>query len=222
MNCNSQITGESCWNNIGVWGKSAARCPKLTEFVHCRNCPTFIAAGRDLLNREVPAGYIGEWTKFFAEAAADSGGAVISVIVFRLGNELLALRSAVFKEIVSSRPIHQIPHRSNAVLLGVTNIHGILQLCFSLKALAGIADAEIPVEAAAKMLVIAGGGDYWVFPVDQVLGIFQCKEEDFKNVPATIAKAAGTYTKAVIVCSGNEAGLLDDELLIYSLRRKIS
>ncbi len=117
-------TTESCWNSIGVWGSRSARCPKLAEMTHCRNCPVFIDAGSDLLNREFPAGYMDEWTGLIAQKKEAQNAKNISIIIFRIGREFLALRSAVFREIINPRPVHQIPHRSDDVLLGLTNVHG--------------------------------------------------------------------------------------------------
>ena len=218
----TENTAESCWNSIGVWGTSSTRCPKLAEMTHCRNCPVFIDAGSDLLNREIPPGYMDEWTELLGQKKEEQNTNNISIIIFRIGREFLALRSAIFREIINPRSVHQIPHRSNDVLLGLTNVHGELQLCFSLKALTGNEDAEQTDESEAKMLVIQSVGECWVFPVDQVLGVFRCNEGDEQNVPVTVSKASGTFTKKVIIYDQREIGLLDDELLIYTLQRRIS
>ena len=218
----TENTAESCWNSIGVWGTSSTRCPKLAEMTHCRNCPVFIDAGSDLLNREIPPGYMDEWTELLGQKKEEQNTNNISIIIFRIGREFLALRSAIFREIINPRSVHQIPHRSNDVLLGLTNVHGELQLCFSLKALTGNEDAEQTDESEAKMLVIQSVGECWVFPVDQVLGVFRCNEGDEQNVPVTVSKASGTFTKKVIIYDQREVGLLDDELLIYTLQRRIS
>ena len=218
----TENTAESCWNSIGVWGTSSTRCPKLAEMTHCRNCPVFIDAGSDLLNREIPPGYMDEWTELLEQKKEEQNTNNISIIIFRIGREFLALRSAIFREIINPRSVHQIPHRSNDVLLGLTNVHGELQLCFSLKALTGNEDVEQTDESEAKMLVIQSVGECWVFPVDQVLGVFRCNEGDEQNVPVTVSKASGTFTKKVIIYDQREVGLLDDELLIYTLQRRIS
>ena len=220
----TENTAESCWNSIGVWGTGSTRCPKLAEITHCRNCPVFIDAGSNLLNREIPPGYMDEWTGLLGQKKEGQNTNNISIIIFRIGREFLALRSAIFREIINQRQVHQIPHCSNDVLLGLTNVHGELQLCFSLKALIGNDDAEEAENnsAAKMMLVIQNSGECWVFPVDQVLGVFHCNDDDAQNVPVTVSKAAGTFTKKVILCDQREVGLLDDELLIYTLQRRIS
>jgi chemotaxis-related protein WspD len=213
---------KSCWNSIGVWSSDSSRCPRLAEMTHCRNCPVFIDAGSDLLNRESPPDYIEEWTELLGREKEEQNANNTSVIIFKIGREFLALRSAVFQEIINPHPVHKIPHRSNDVLLGLTNIHGELQLCFSLKALIGNNDAEQPENSSPRMLVIKKDGGCWVFPVDQVLGVFRCSDLNVQNVPVTVAKATGTFTKQVIMYEQREVGLLDDELLIYTLQRRIS
>ena len=218
----TENTAESCWNSIGVWAAGSTRCLKLAEMTHCRNCPVFIDAGSDLLNREIPPGYMDEWTELLGQKKEEQNADNISIIIFRIGHEFLALRSAIFREIITPRSIHQIPHRSDDVLMGLTNVHGELQLCFSLKALISNNDSEQTDDSSAKMLVIQSSGECWVFPVDQVLGVFRCNEGDEQNVPVTVSKASGTFTKKVIIYDQREVGLLDDELLIYMLQRRIS
>lgn len=229
MNTESEISMpvESCWNSIGVLGSAndSGTCPKLTEMIHCRNCPVFIDAGNSLLNCPLPGGYMEEWTEIIGREKDSLAKNNISIIIFRIGKEYLALRSAIFREIVNPRKIHKVPHRSDDVFLGMTNIRGELQLCFSLKALIGeSANGETASveDASAKMLVIQNGGKCWVFPVDQVLGVLRCNDSLAQNVPVTVSKSSGTFTQKVLHHDRREIGLLDDELLIFSLQRKIS
>jgi len=217
----------SCWNSIGVWGplNNSGRCPKLAEMIHCRNCPVFIDAGSDLLDRGLPPGYIEEWTEIIAKEKDSRAVNNIPIVVFRIAGEHLALRTSVCREIVNMRRIHWIPHRSNEVLLGMANIRGELQLCFSLKALIGIegeGETEDSKDSAAKMLVVQKNGKFWVFPVDQVLGVLRYDDNKTENVPVTVSKASGTFTQKVLLHEGRETGLLDDELLTYALQEKIS
>ena len=216
---------ESCWNTIGVWGTTGAeRCPRLDDAIHCRNCEVFVAAGRDLLNREFPPGYIDEWTDIVAQKPETKDSQSVSVVIFRLGREWLALPSKLFKEIVATRTIHKIPHRSDDVLLGVANLHGQLRLCFSLKAFIGIPDSaeeDNDAKSSAKLLVVQKDGECWVFPVDAIAGVYHCGMDAARNVPATLTKAAATYTRVVLLHDQKEVGLLDDDLLLYALKRRM-
>ena len=50
-----------CWKTIGV--EADRSCEQLQQHVHCRNCPTYRLAGRQLLNRPMPADYRAELTR---------------------------------------------------------------------------------------------------------------------------------------------------------------
>jgi chemotaxis-related protein WspD len=85
-----------CWNRIGVWGD--ATCVELNEAVHCQNCPVYAAAGRSLLDREAPSGYLSEWTHVVAGENQDRVFDTVSALVFRLQKEWLALPTQLFKD----------------------------------------------------------------------------------------------------------------------------
>ena len=92
------IAYDACWRRIGVQGDSS--CPRLTEAVHCRNCPVFSAASHQLFQREAPSQYLEEWTQRIAEAGAITASEELSVIVFRIGAEWLAFDTHAVVEVV--------------------------------------------------------------------------------------------------------------------------
>lgn len=240
---------DPCWNRIGVWGDST--CPELVSAVHCRNCPVYAAAGRSLLEREAPTGYVGEWTSILARHKEAEAAATVSVVAFRLGSECLALPTHVCKQITEVRSIHRIPHRSNEILTGLANIGGEIQLCVLLRKLLeldeeGEASAHpadggtsfvtgsrpsgpMPVDRRAadgptvykRMVVVESDGERWVFPVDEMLGIFRLTPEELAGVPATVTKAASTYTRGVFRRQDRQIACLDEQLLFAALKRCI-
>ena len=119
------VAVDACWNRIGVRGDRS--CPELAKVTHCHNCPVFAAAGRRFLDAPSPPDYIDEWTVRLA--APDDGAAQeeFSALVFRLGDEWLALPVGVLVEVTRPRPPHRIPHRGG-LLAGVVNIRGELHL----------------------------------------------------------------------------------------------
>jgi chemotaxis-related protein WspD len=220
-----QAVIDDCWKKIGVWGDGS--CPELAEHVHCRNCPVFSRAAVTLLEGELPSGYVEEWTKHFAEKGRAEEADGHTVVVFRLGAEWLSLRTAVCKEVVSLRTIHSLPHRRDGVVLGLVNVRGELLICVSLGEVLGLeGSAESMGEgtrgAHRRLLVIgqAGGGQF-VFPADEVHGIHRVLPREVRAVPATVARAAATYTKAVLAWRDNAVGCLDDQLLFYVLDRSL-
>ena len=96
-----------CWNRLGVKGDRT--CPQLAEAVHCRNCPVFAEAGQQLFNREPPPEYLEEWTRELAQDKAPPPTDTLSVIVFRIADEWLALDVRAMVEVVEQRTLHRIP-----------------------------------------------------------------------------------------------------------------
>src|SRR5436190_12570637 len=120
------IAVDDCWNRIGVRGDRS--CPELARVVHCHNCHVFAAAGRRFLDAPSPEGYLDEWTTRLADPIEPAGADVHGVLIFRLGDEWLALPVEVLVEVTTPRPVHRVPHRGG-LLAGLVNIRGELHLC---------------------------------------------------------------------------------------------
>jgi chemotaxis-related protein WspD len=222
-----ELTGDrhDCWNQIGVFGDGT--CPELAKVIHCRNCPVYAAGGRSLLEREPPADYLREWTQALAETKdEDQSEDTLSVLIFRLGREWLALPTHVCQEVAEMRPIHNLPHRSGPVLLGLVNIRGQIRLCVSLKELLGVEPADDSGRTTNHrnprcLVVIAEGRDHWVLLVDEIHGIQRFHLNAVRDAPVTVAKAAPRLTKGVIDWRDTGVGYLDDELLFLALRKEV-
>jgi chemotaxis-related protein WspD len=215
---------DDCWNRIGVRGDSS--CPELVKHVHCRNCPTYSAAASDLLDIEVPADYLRHWTKLVALERSFTAAEMCSVVVFRIGDERLALPSGILREIADLRTIHTLPHRRTQTILGLVAIRGELLVCVSLRPILGLAPSgerpSGPKGAKRRLLVVGRDTDRLVIEVDEVYGIERYHPGDIRPVPATLEKAFVTYTKAVIAWGEHTVGLIDDELLMRTLERSLA
>ena len=208
---------QGCWKAIGVYGD--ASCVQLVQHIHCRNCQVYASAAAQLLDVETPDHYTQEWTQHVAAEKPAAPVETLSVVIFRIAAEWLALPSAIFKEIAGDRLIHSLPHRRNGALLGVVNIRGELLVCTSLKDILGVDAAESAAGSVRRMLVIQQDNARTVCPVDEVHGIERFQLQDLKQVPATLAGAAVTYTKAVLSWRRRSVGVLDAELLFHTLNR---
>jgi len=211
-----------CWSEIGVWGNHS--CAELRRWTHCHNCPVFSQAGRRLLEQAPPADYIREWTDLLAEERTEEAKERVSLMIFRLADEWLALGSHLFREIAENRVIHRIPHRSNNVLLGLVNIRGGLQLCLSFRELLGIAEsgsADTQPEKGQRLAVVEKNGAGWVFPVDELLGIIRLPKDELQNVPVTVAKSSASFTRGIFTWTEKRVGYLDEELVFYHLKRTV-
>ncbi|MBK1987935.1 chemotaxis protein CheW [Sphaerospermopsis aphanizomenoides BCCUSP55] len=230
---------ERCWNIIGITGDRT--CSELSNFIHCRNCPVYSSAGRNLLERSIPKNYQHEWTQFFAEAKVEAGNKLVhfqteseilptteslTVAIFRLQKEWLALPAQVLKETISPTLIHTIPHRSNEILKGLVNIRGELQLCISLSHLLHLEAAETVPESLSpivysRMVVIEKSGNTWVFPVDEFYGLHRFHNDELRYPPHSATSVHHTYTKGFFHWQSRSLSYIDDQLLFMSLQRKV-
>lgn len=224
-----------CWNQIGVMGDRS--CSQLPTVIHCHECPVYAAVGDSLLEREPAQDYLEEWLGILAETPAGQDIAeaneaiirtaeAISIIIFRLGNERLALPVRMLQEVTHPSVIQPLPHRSNELFLGLVNIRGETLLCASLSHLLNIQSTEESPPTLnrldLKRMIVAGQGeDKWVFPVDEVHGIFRFHLKELQPAPVVITKADEGYTQGIVYWEGKKVNYLDSELLFYTLSDKI-
>jgi chemotaxis-related protein WspD len=71
-------------------------------------------------------------------------------------------------------------------------------------------------------LVARGTAGAVVFPVDEVQGMERVRARDLKEVPATVARAQATYTRALMALGDRTVGLLDEQLLFYTVERALA
>lgn len=213
---------DDCWNRIGVRGDSS--CDQLAQYIDCRNCPVHARAAAELLDRLQVEQLDDGWSEQ-AEPAQEQGAGLSSWLLFRIGAEWLALPTALLEEITELRGIHSLPHRKNAVVLGITNIRGALVTCISLSAMLGIAVESQPAarqQLLQRMLIVRRNGQTTAFTADEVHGTLRIAASERQAVPTTLARAAGHYTSAVIQWNGHSVGLLDQELLFHTLVRSLA
>ena len=226
MNGQDQLVKEDpCWSTIGVWSSDTPSCPKLKENIHCANCEVFVSKGRELFELEPSGEYLNEWTKLLDESRLESLDEGESILIFRLEEEWLAFPTASFKFVSDVSRVHPIPHKSDALLLGLANAGDALQICFSLKTLLGIEpdSAASSVGGALvkvpRFLALERNAQPWLFQADEVLGVFKYDPRNVQNIPSTVSKANPSFVCMVFGFEGRSVGLLDDELVVYALKR---
>lgn len=204
-----------CWNKIGVQGDRT--CAELEKVVHCHNCPVFANAGKRFLDNPSPMGYLNEWTARLADSLVEAEADLLSLLTFRIGSEWLALRVPALSEVSPPREIRRLPHR-RGLLAGLINIRGELLPCVKLDELLTLTrDTRSPHER----MIVTGGKERWVFFVDEVDRVRRIPYSEIMATPATVARAAGRYTKGTWNWEGKTAGLLDDVRLFDTLRERI-
>ncbi|WP_234300936.1 chemotaxis protein CheW [Sphaerospermopsis aphanizomenoides] len=233
-----------CWNKIGVKGDRS--CSELAAVIHCYECPVYAAVGDSLLEREPSADYLENWIEIL-EAPSENPAFVanntriihtneqISMIIFRIGQERLGLPVKMLQEITTPGVIQPLPHRSNELFLGLVNIRGETLLCAALSHLLQIqpdqknlnnhpnhkTKSSIKLLNLQRMIVAGQGEDKWVFPVDEVHGIFRFHLRELQNAPVVITKSEEGYTRGIFNWEGKKVNYLDSDLLFYTLNHKI-
>lgn len=217
----------ACWRSIGVHGDGS--CPELTQYVHCRNCPVHAQAGRSLLDRGPPEGYQESLAESMAAEPAPPVRGTRAVLVFRIGEEWLAIDTPVIREVVPQRPGHSLPHHPESAVQGLVNVRGTLEIAVSLEILMGL-QAAAPAQTVAeskqrtvmsRTLVLSQQGETFACPVNEVAGIIALAPEDIGAVPVTVARAENRHVEGVIATERGPAGLIDPTKLFTELAARV-
>jgi chemotaxis-related protein WspD len=234
MNIDAPHLIDQCWNRIGIGGDRS--CEVLETATHCHNCAVYAAAGRSLLEREVPSEDLQEWTIAFAQPRTElqssqrslqdtsqdrRADTSFSALIFRLDHENFALPMAMLQEVMLPIPIHSVPHCRTDILLGLVNIRGKILLCASLHPLLGLNRSQLAHPERQKMLIVGHSERTWVFPVDQVESICRFNSNELQPPPDVLSYATDTYTQGVIAWHNEKVNYLDAELLLHSLDRQL-
>lgn len=210
---------DDCWNRIGVHGDKS--CPLLIEHIHCRNCAVYSAAATRLLDRYA----LQQDDCAQTSIAVETDVVTRSLLMFRLGEEWLALATRSLVEVAPMQAIHSLPHQRSRALLGVANVRGALVACLSLVELLGL-DATTGVASGVRvmprMLIIAAHGGPVVVPVDEVDGIHAIDERILDAASRSGEQASAKYTRGVLQFRGRSLRWLDEEQVLSAVTRSLT
>ncbi len=200
----------NCWSTIGVWGDAQEKCDRLSEVVHCRNCEVFSMAGRGVFESKPPAGYLSEWQEKISKEKTEREKGDVGVMVFRLGKEWLSLPAENLQEIVEERNIHKIPHNEGLHILGIVNIGGEINTCYSLMNLLKIdEDVNKKEGGLERLIVIVINGDRFVLPVCEVSGLARYSSNDLLQTPEALGKKMGAYLLVMFKIKNRQVAALN-------------
>lgn len=216
-------TGLGCWSVIGVYGDGT--CPEVRKVVHCRNCPVYSVAALQVLRRPIPPGLQSEWSRQYASASAGRPPAKMSVVLFRIGAEWLALPTQRFQEVAEWRPIRSLPHRRQGIVLGLANVRGEALVCVSLGHFLGL--SKLPSRATLRrvyhrLIVVVINGGRLSFPADDVQGPQRLYPEQLLVPPATLGRPGPSCARTVFHWGGHAVGLLEPAALFERLSRSLA
>lgn len=213
----SEVQIDDCWNRIGVRGDRS--CARLAEHIHCHNCPVYAEAAVQLLDRYDLQGLTeGSDLLTAAEADADDSSSGTSVLVFRLGDEWLALPTVTLATVLPPLPMHSLPHRRSQAIEGIVNVDGSLLVSMSLPLL-----LELPRRSGARaalrprLLVVGNEQGKVAFAVDEVLGVQRLTLNEDRT-----DKAVSPCTQAVVRWRQYSLRLLDSDALLRVVARNMT
>lgn len=183
--------------------------------------------GSNLLNRPHPEGYTEEWIESLKQPSADENIQHLSLLIFRIKTEWLALPSHSIKEVTEAAFIHRLPHTNSSVLLGITNVQGELLVAISMQDLLGIPN-NIPQDSSdlqpngkfMRNIVFGIKRDVFVFPVDEIYGLTNVQSNTIEPVPISVSKSIKNFFSGIFILPDKlSVGLLDEKLIINSLNQ---
>lgn len=144
----------------------------------------------------------------------------VRLLLFRLGDETIAIPAKLLRRVTPLARPSPIPHRSSGVLRGVCNIRGELVLCADLRRLLGLpARSENPGETDTRRMVVIGPGDNsWVFEVDALMGVENVDSAEFREPPVTVEYSIGEYTQSVMQFGDTLVTILDGDRVLSGFK----
>jgi chemotaxis-related protein WspD len=178
-----------------------------------------------LLDREVTEECLRESTAFVAARKGLIERGTKSVVLFRIGQEWLALPTGVVQEVSGPCTVRTMPDRRDGILSGVINVRGELLLCVSLSVLLGLdqVGGASATAASDRLLICKYSEGRLAFPVSEVYGLHRYHPRDLRDAPATLTRASGgAYTLGLMPWGERIVGCLDDELMFYALNKALA
>jgi chemotaxis-related protein WspD len=221
----NSLQAERCWKKAGVFGDRS--CERLERHRHCRNCEAYSEAAKSLFDRDVPDDELRAWTRQLAEDKQVETAGSVSVLMFRVRGESIALPTEDFKEVVDVRSVHPVPFRSNRVLLGLVNINGELVPCVSLVHLLRLEEETSSGDADTRkgrqrMVVVERNRQRFVMPVDEILGVRRISMEQVERAPATVTKSPVALNRGIFEIEGKSIGWLDEDRFFAALEESLN
>lgn len=183
----------------------------------------------DLLSRAPDAEYLRQWQaslrhSMFGEQERQDQAAVL----FRVGEQWLALDPDALTEVRPWAPVRRIPGRTNTVFRGLVSIRGELHLCADFHALLGVEVDPPPGPAGhaprgplSRLLTLGAEGQRWTLEVDEVQGVMSYATASVLPPQSTIAKALIHVTDGLIPFGDKLAARIEPERLMATLERSL-
>ncbi|MGJ9420003.1 chemotaxis protein CheW [Massilia sp. CMS3.1] len=168
---------------------------------------------RRILERPVDDAYRTHWADHLRQPRVAAEAPDASALVFRIGAEWLGVAAATVTSVAPLAPVHRVPHRGGAALLGVVNVGGRLVPAVSLGRLLGIdetrAEAVTGRHVFARLLVLDCAGQPCAIPVAELKGLVRYASAHLAAPAATINKGLERHLGGVLAHDSLLVGVLE-------------
>ena len=173
--------------------------------------------------KEIPPSFIEENTRRYAAPQEEEPVDLESFVVFRLGEKWFAIETKFFLESFEEMYIHTIPFKSDEVLKGLVNVHGVLVVAFDIAP--WVEQSHIlhtsPVNYP-KFLQLGRGNIRFVLITDEVKGTIEIEAAKIENLPEAITETEGNFFKQRFEHSENLIYIIDEEKLFSKIEEKLT
>jgi chemotaxis-related protein WspD len=173
-----------------------------------------------LLDREVSAEYLAQWTAHVATERKTVQQDTRSVVIFRIDKEWFAISAEILQEVMGQFTVRTLPGARSSMIRGLVNIRGELLLCIALEVLLGIGSIR-PRTAGDRLLIFSR--DRFAVPVSEVYGLHKYHPGELRPAPAVLRKASsGSFTSGILPWRDGTVACLDEGLLLYALNKGLA
>lgn len=176
-----------------------------------------------LISKEIQENYFEKWANQFSEEKEKIEDDSLAVLIFRVENKWLAMKTDVFHEILDWKQTHSVPFRTNEVFKGIVNVNGELLLSISITGLLFIEkyiDSDIDL-AKRKIIVIKKDQQRYAFEANEFIGVVKVPQSQIQKERATISESQNPFFIDTFSYQGIEISLIEQEQLFAAIEKAL-
>ena len=147
-------------------------------------------------------------------------------MIFRLGLEWYAIQTKYCNEISTIKSKHRLPHQKNPLILGIVNVHGKIQLCFSLAHVLNVNSYDnfsdlSDLESYQNYIEIAHDKQNYVFAIQEVDNVSRISFSDLKQAPTTLNQESLQKIQGMFLHQNRNIALLNTDHVLQKIEEMI-
>ena len=143
-----------------------------------------------------------------------------SFLFFEIKGGKYALSLKNLKEVISFRPICQVPFKKQSPFHGIVNVQGQILCCFFLHSILPTSHNKPCQESCfSRMLIMQSLDMEWVFPVNHIYSIEKVAVENYWSPIKDTALKDFTVLKGMRLEKGETVFLVDEDVMIKLFNR---